>query len=108
MPPGGESVGLALEDSVILTRIISSFDATSTSTNSNTNTSATEVFEKYNAVRRPRIEAQYAHSTGNWEGVKDHWNWVQWIREALTKAYVGWLGARLEESFAYDALTVEI
>ena len=98
MPPQGESVGLALEDVVLFTRILS-YHGTKT---------LEQIFEKYEEVRRKRIDEAYDEATFRWETVKDKgWFGIRMV-EILTPWFLWWTKSRRDASFATDMATVEL
>jgi 2-polyprenyl-6-methoxyphenol hydroxylase-like FAD-dependent oxidoreductase len=98
MPPGGQSVGLAFEDAIILSRLLSSSPSADLA----------DVFARYDSVRRPRVEDHYKQMAARWEGTKTHSWWVQWIREFFVWVYLRAIARHADESFGYDPMKVSL
>jgi salicylate hydroxylase len=62
MPPQGESIGLALEDVVLLARIMEKQQS---------NKPFEQIFTLYDSLRRERIESAFEEANFRWETVKD-------------------------------------
>jgi salicylate hydroxylase len=62
MPPQGESIGLALEDVVLLARILEKHQSSK---------SFEDMFILYDSLRRKRIEDAFDEANWRWESVKD-------------------------------------
>jgi salicylate hydroxylase len=98
MPPQGESIGLALEDSLLFPRILAEFSDKPLS----------EVFAIYEKNRRSRIDDSWADANKRWENVKDK-SWLQQkIIEWLTSWFLWWKGHEMEARFKFDVLSQEI
>ena len=92
MPPQGESVGLALEDVVLLSRILEHHNTKS----------VTEMFKYYGQLRRPRINAAVKEANFGFETIKDRGWFTTVIMDWLTWAVLAWRAKRKEEEFAFD------
>jgi salicylate hydroxylase len=98
MPPQGESVGLALEDVLLLSRILMHDIARS----------VPEMFEQYDKMRRARIEAAVKEANFGFETIKDRgWLGIV-IMEWLTWAVLAWRAKRKDEEFAFDVRDLKI
>ncbi|KAF2122590.1 hypothetical protein BDV96DRAFT_481499 [Lophiotrema nucula] len=92
MPPQGESVGLALEDVVLLSRILEHHN----------DKSVTGMFSYYEQLRRSRINAAVKEANFGFETIKDR-GWITTvIMDWLTWAVLAWRAKRKEEEFAFD------
>jgi salicylate hydroxylase len=98
MPPGGQSVGLAFEDVIILSRLLSSSPSTDLA----------EVFARYDSIRRPRVEEHYRQAASRWEGTRTRSWWVQWIMELFIWFYLLAIAQHADENFGYDPMTVAL
>jgi 2-polyprenyl-6-methoxyphenol hydroxylase-like FAD-dependent oxidoreductase len=98
MPPQGESTGLAIEDSVLLARVLEKLSDKPVSS----------VFAAYEKTRRRRIDTAYKEAVARWGNVKDK-TWLrQKLEEWLTWVYMWYKAADFEKSFAYDVRKEEI
>lgn len=98
MPPQGESVGLALEDVVLLSRILEHHEARPVE----------ELFLRYDDLRRPRINAAVKEANFGFETIKDR-GWVTTIiMEWLTWIVLAWRATRKEEEFIFDVRNIEL
>jgi salicylate hydroxylase len=98
MPPQGESTGLAIEDGVLLARILSS----------SSELSIQGAFGTYEKTRRPRINTAYNEAVLRWENVKDR-NWfMQKVIEWLMWVILWYKMGAFESSLSYDVRNVEM
>jgi salicylate hydroxylase len=98
MPPGGQSVGLALEDSIILSRVLSSYPSSDLA----------DIFNRYDSIRRARVEDHYRQMASRWEGTRTHYWWVQKIREFFVWIYLFFIARHADESFTYDPMKISL
>jgi len=78
MPPQGESTGLAIEDSVLLARVLEKYS----------DKPLAAAFKAYEKTRRPRIDTAYKEAVSRWSNVKDKsWLW-QKVEEWMTSVYI--------------------
>jgi salicylate hydroxylase len=98
MPPGGQSVGLAFEDVIILSRLLSSSSFLD----------LTEIFARYDLIRRPRVEDHYKQAASRWEGIRTRSWWMQWVMEVFIWFYLLAIARHADESFGYDPMTVDL
>ena len=92
MPPQGESTGLAIEDSVLLARVLAKLS----------DKDMPKAFQVYEKTRRPRIDTAYKEAVARWEGVKDK-TWLrQKLEEWFTWLYIWYKADVFEKSTAYD------
>ncbi len=97
MPPQGESTGLAIEDAVLIARVLSRFSGESIQ----------RAFDVYEKTRRPRIDAAYKEAISRWEKVKDKSWLMQKVVEWMTWAFL-WYKMGFETSVSYDVRKEEI
>lgn len=76
MPPQGESTGIALEDTVIFTRLIGLYPKYT----------LPELFTQYEKLRRSRVDAAYKEANFRWETVKDS----GWLAHKVKSMMVPW------------------
>jgi hypothetical protein len=99
MPPQGESIGMALEDVVVFSRVLEQQNATR---------EATHIFETYDGMRRERIEAAWKEADFRFETVKDK-GWLAGIMMDYLTVFFLWLTrSKHQDSMAYDVRDVEI
>jgi 2-polyprenyl-6-methoxyphenol hydroxylase-like FAD-dependent oxidoreductase len=91
MPPQGESTGLAIEDGVLLARILT-----------NHNTSVQEAFLAYENTRRSRINSAYKEAVMRWGNMKDRSWLMQKVMEWLMWAILWYKLEAFESSMSYD------
>jgi 2-polyprenyl-6-methoxyphenol hydroxylase-like FAD-dependent oxidoreductase len=97
MPPQGESTGLAIEDGVLLARILSSSELP-----------IQGAFRTYERTRRSRINTAYEEAVMRWENVKDRSWFMQKVIEWLTWVFLWYKMGAFESSLSYDVRKVEI
>jgi salicylate hydroxylase len=99
MPPQGESIGMALEDVVVLSRVLE---------HQNRSRDVPHMLETYDGLRRERIEAAWQEAEFRFETVKDK-GWLAGIMmEYLTIVFIWWTKSKHKESMAYDVRDLEI
>jgi salicylate hydroxylase len=91
MPPQGESTGLAIEDGVLLARILT-----------NHSTSVREAFLAYENTRRARINTAYGEAVMRWGNMKDRSWLMQKVIEWLMWAILWYKMGAFESSMCYD------
>jgi 2-polyprenyl-6-methoxyphenol hydroxylase-like FAD-dependent oxidoreductase len=101
MPPGGSSAGLAFEDAIILSRIISQNSI-------NTTSELEATFVRYDTFRRPRVMKDWKQKASQWEGTKNHGWLMQKIRETFVWALLPMIARHMEEGFRYNPINVEL
>ena len=98
MPPQGESVGLALEDVVLFSRIL----------NQRKDVSIEESMQKYVDLRRDRINAAVKSANFGFETIKDH-GWLMTILvEWMTWIYLLMRAGKKEEEYAFDVRNIDL
>jgi salicylate hydroxylase len=98
MPPQGESTGLAIEDGILLARILSC----------SSEMSFQEAFQVYDRTRRARIDTAYKEAMFRWEGVKDRSWFTQKVIEWLMWVFLWYKMDAFESSVSYDVRKEEI
>ena len=99
MPPQGESIGMALEDVVVFSRVLERQNATR---------EAAHMFETYDGLRRERIEAAWQEADFRFETVKDKGWLVGVMMDYLTVLILWWTRSKHQNSMAYDVRDVDI
>jgi salicylate hydroxylase len=92
MPPGGQSVGLALEDAVLLARLLES----------NKPSNPQDIFLRYKELRRPRIQSEYKQAAQRLEGVKIISWWWQKLREFMLWFFLAFFPRHFDERLKYN------
>ncbi|KAF1816517.1 FAD/NAD(P)-binding domain-containing protein [Eremomyces bilateralis CBS 781.70] len=98
MPPMGESVGLCLEDAVLFSRILRHHGPKNLE----------HVFDVFEKLRRPRIDAAFKEADMRWETNKDLGWFFTVIRDWFTAGFMWWMSSSMEGKFAYDVLEVDL
>ncbi|KAF2652766.1 FAD/NAD(P)-binding domain-containing protein [Lophiostoma macrostomum CBS 122681] len=95
MPPQGESVGFALEDAVLFSRIVQNYKPS-------------ERFQKYEALRQGPVSDALKAANRGAQTVGDH-GWLMTIFiEWATWIYLLLRASKKEEEFAYDVREIEL
>jgi len=92
MPPLGENMGFALEDAILLARIIEC----------NPSETISDIFKTYESLRRSTIDAVYKEADFRWDGLKDKGWFVRMLRELLTPFFLWWTKNAREEAWGAD------
>ena len=93
----GQGTSAALEDTVILTRLLEK------------NEDLLTAFKKFDKIRRPRIQDlfHYANRAGNMRRIQGPWSY--WIQEKILSFVLNYVPERyMIAPFEYDASTVNI
>jgi 2-polyprenyl-6-methoxyphenol hydroxylase-like FAD-dependent oxidoreductase len=98
MPPQGESVGLALEDVVLFSRLLQKHQAKE----------AEDIFVLYELLRRDRIEAAFDEANFGWEKVKDKGWFGGLMMEYLTVAFLWWKKEERVKNLSLDVRDIEL
>lgn len=98
MPPQGESVGLALEDVVLLARILEHGKGRSVE----------ELYQHYDQLRRPRINAAVKAANFGFDTIKDKGWFMGIVMEWLTWAFLAFTASQKEKEFTEDVRDVEL
>lgn len=100
MPPQGESTGIAIEDGILLARVLRERHATHT---------IRQLVATYEAVRRPTIDKLHRETTARWNHAAAAQGIVQTVAvEWLTRAYMNWAAWKGDDYFAPDVRTVSL
>ena len=92
MPPQGESVGMALEDVMIFSKLAKVHQSHTWS----------EIFGVYERLRRGRIDAAYKWTNFRWDAAKDC-GWVkQSVKERTTGFFIWWSSKSRNSGFKED------
>ena len=106
MPPQGESIGLALEDAVLFSRVLK--HRTIKFTKESEPETLREAFKSYEDLRRSRIDEAYREANKRWESAKDTGFIVMKIKELIFPWILWWTAGAREKAYMYDERDVEI
>jgi 2-polyprenyl-6-methoxyphenol hydroxylase-like FAD-dependent oxidoreductase len=98
MPPQGESVGLALEDVMLLSRVLEHCKGKSVE----------ESFQLYDKLHRPKINAAVKMANFSFETIKQYGWFTTILIEWTTWAFLALTASRKEREFAYDVRDIDI
>jgi salicylate hydroxylase len=98
MPPGGQSVGLAFEDAILLARLVEHMKPAN----------IPDVFPRLVELRKPRVDKDYLLAEQRWEGVKTISWWWQMIREFFYGIFLFFFSRHIAKSFEYDIFKQEL
>jgi 2-polyprenyl-6-methoxyphenol hydroxylase-like FAD-dependent oxidoreductase len=98
MPPQGESIGIALEDVVLLSRILEKSKSEK----------PIQIFEEYDRIRRASVEKAYEAANWGWEKVKDKGFIAGIMMEWLTGIFLWWTKKSKEEELAFDVRDIAL
>ncbi|OCK84990.1 FAD/NAD(P)-binding domain-containing protein [Lepidopterella palustris CBS 459.81] len=98
MPPQGESVGLALEDVVLLSRLAGQHETKSTA----------QILADYESLRKPRIAEAFKEAEFRWETAKDRGWLMAVLMEWMTWFFLKWMAKSKERDFAFDVRDIEV
>ncbi|KAF2709911.1 FAD/NAD(P)-binding domain-containing protein [Pleomassaria siparia CBS 279.74] len=98
MPAQGESVGLALEDVVLLSRILEQ----------DQDVPVQKLFQHYDTLRRTRINAAVEEANFGFETIKDRGWAATVLMEWLTWIVLAWRASRKEKEFEFDVRDIEL
>ncbi|KAI9770499.1 MAG: hypothetical protein M1839_003180 [Geoglossum umbratile] len=112
MPPQGQSVGICLDDAILLSRLLAKHSSPSTSLPSDspswTSADLSAAFSRYDTLRRPVVDKAHKKALQQWENVKDiSWfafkfrEWVVWLMLLV-------MGSMFDEGEGYDILKEEV
>jgi salicylate hydroxylase len=98
MPPQGESAGIALEDAVIVGRVMATNDPDG----------LTGQMKRYERLRRPRVDTAYRESTFGWNTLKDS-GWLSFqFRCLLTWMFLWWTAGGRVQRYSEDLATAAL
>ncbi|OBT96732.2 hypothetical protein VE01_04119 [Pseudogymnoascus verrucosus] len=99
-PPGGEGAALAMEDAVVLGRLVGKAEEEGAAVEA--------VFRRYDELRRERVTENYTRASARWEGAKNR-SWLfQKTMELFMWAFLMVWWNKREWGFEYDAANVEL
>jgi salicylate hydroxylase len=101
MPPGGHSVGLALEDAVLVARLV---ERQAGQADANIH----DVFPRFVELRAPRINKDFDEAEKRWDGVKTVSWWWQMLREYVYWIFVAFFAKHIDTSYGYDIFKQEL
>jgi hypothetical protein len=99
MPPQGESIGLAMEDTILFSRLVLKYNESKTTS---------EIFEEYERLRKPRIDAAFDEANFRWESAKDKGFVAGILMEYFTTLYLWWTKKAAKDRWAFDIREVEL
>lgn len=94
MPPQGESIGLALEDTALFSRIVEVHQAVPVPIST--------LFSEYEALRRPVINAAVSDAEMRWDGMRIKGSVEAKIFEWMSTAYLWWTKDKRAEEWGKD------
>lgn len=98
MPPQGESVGLALEDVILFSKLLEQ----------NESKSVTDIVKQYEELRKERIHAAVDEANFRWETIRDR-GWLGGIMmEWLTVIFIWWSKEERKKSYEYDVRDLKL
>src|SRR5438552_758287 len=93
MPPQGESTGVAIEDGVLISRLLER----------RASRTVTKILADYDKLRRPVIDKLYKETSFRWDRAATAQSAFQMILlEWLTVAFLAFMNWRQEDYFATD------
>lgn len=95
MPPQGESIGIAIEDAVLIARIFERRESRSVS----------QLFKDYESVRKAEIAEHYKTASFRWDTAKEA-GWLYGVLlEWITMVYLIFMNWKGQDHFASDVRT---
>jgi salicylate hydroxylase len=98
MPPQGESMGIAIEDATLLSRLISEQPGAS----------ITNTISRYERNRTEKINQAFDEASWRWENVKDSGFLMTLVKEYMTTAFLWWTKDKLSKSWEFDIMKAEL
>jgi salicylate hydroxylase len=98
MPPQGESVGLAIEDSTLFARIIAK----------QPEAAIEDTFARFERNRKKRIDNAFEEADWRWDTVKDSGLMAGLMKEWLTFVFLWWTKDTRDENYAFDVREMEL
>ncbi|KAJ6265070.1 6-hydroxynicotinate 3-monooxygenase [Drechslerella dactyloides] len=108
MPPLAQGVGLALDDAVMLDRLVQG--EMDKRKDSDTGTIDTKdivwdnVWKKLVEIRISRVRKDYDRAVGGFEGLKDKGWFAAMLKDWIVWLYLWIIGVKFDEAFKYDVL----
>lgn len=98
MPPQGESLGFAIEDTILFTRVVERYRDRPTA----------EIFSNYERLRKPRIDAAFVEANSRWDNVRDK-GWLASVAlDWVTTWYLWWMQEAKLKDFANDVRDADL
>ncbi|KAK6349398.1 hypothetical protein TWF696_005685 [Orbilia brochopaga] len=108
MPPLAQGVGLALDDAVMLDRLVQKelekHKDPSTGISDIKNVIWDDVWKKLVKIRIPRVRKDYDRAVGGFEGLKDKGWFAAMLKGWIVWLYLWLIGVKFDEAFKYDIL----
>jgi salicylate hydroxylase len=98
MPPRGESIGFALEDVVLLSRLL----------DKRTQNSPQEIFKEYDGLRRNRIEKAFDDANWGWGKNKDKGWFAGVMMEYGMSMILWWTKESRVKDLMYDVRDIKL
>jgi salicylate hydroxylase len=98
MPPQGESAGLALEDVVLLSRVLEHRNGKSIE----------ESFRVYDKLRRPKIDTAVKMANFGFETIKQRGWFATILIEWITWIFLALMASRKRREYAYDVRDIDM
>ena len=110
MPPQGEATGIVLEDTVLFARCLFEYPNPPTGVDESKNTEAmlASAFARYEALRRPRIEAAFKESAAVVKTVQDAGAVGHRIKCVVVPWFLWFTRAKREKHFIEDVTTCSL
>ncbi|KAK2760940.1 hypothetical protein FQN54_002182 [Arachnomyces sp. PD_36] len=106
MPPQGESIGLALEDAVLFSRVFARHNSKDIGDDEPSILSG--VFKSYEDLRRGRIDEAYREAAMRWESAKDSGFIGMKMKEFMYPWILWFTSERRKKAYMFDASKIEI
>ncbi|KAK6506598.1 hypothetical protein TWF481_005056 [Arthrobotrys musiformis] len=108
MPPMAQGVGLAVEDAVLLDRLLNShIEKAKRAESGEINLKEVpleDIWQKLVKIRTPRVKKDYDRSVGGFEGLKDKGWLAAMLKDWLVWFFLWAIGVKFDEAFKYDIL----
>ncbi|KAF3925824.1 hypothetical protein ABW20_dc0102765 [Dactylellina cionopaga] len=108
MPPLAQGVGLAVEDAVMLDRLLDAqLEKNKEANEGQANTKDIvweDVWKKLVKIRIPHVKKDYDRAVGGFENLKDKGWFVAMMKDWLVWFYLWTIGVKFDEAFKYDVM----
>ncbi|KAK4703341.1 hypothetical protein P7C70_g2872, partial [Phenoliferia sp. Uapishka_3] len=110
LPPNGQGSAMAFEDAAILSRLLLAHSKSNPESTGPTSESYRKMFEKFEEVRRPRIEGMRKKGKVGQAFKGQTSSWVWWGKKWAFRAFFWWNGGvvRFLDETRYDVDEVDI
>lgn len=98
MPPQGESVGLAIEDTILFARVLDELR----------DRPVTEILGHYARLRTPRITAAFDEADRRWDNTRDKGLVAGVMMDLMTPLILWWMQEGKFKDFEYDVRSVDL